>query len=75
MNTIEMKHPIDEQRTLSLFDKHARHEKGSREWNAFSSVQEDSVGIFRVATPHKPLVIKSQRNLLRIIPLQRHVTY
>jgi len=63
----DMKHPMHQHRTLSLFDAHAPREKGSREWSAFSAVREDRVGAYRVATPRKPLVVRGPSHILRII--------
>lgn len=54
--------------TLRLFE--IPHEKGHREWSAFSAVREDRAGGYRVALPNKPLVVKGPRHFLRIIPVR-----
>ena len=54
-----------EQNQLSMFN--APREKGHREWSAFSAVREDRVGMYRVLQPQKPMAIKSDHNVLRII--------
>ena len=55
------------ERRSSLFALR-RQEKGSHEWNAFSSVREDRLGGYPVNQLSKPVVIKTGR-VLRIIPL------
>jgi hypothetical protein len=59
-----MKNPLS-QRQLQIFA--TPKEKGHREWDAFSAVHENRAGMYRVAMPHKPIVVKSPGNLLRII--------
>jgi len=67
MQAITMKHPTQQNRTLSLFDRHMPREKGSREWGTFTAVHEDSVGAYCVALPTKPIIVRGPRNLLHII--------
>ncbi len=42
-------------------------EKGSREWSAFNAVRDESVGMFRVATP-----IPQQPRYTNIVPIKRY---
>lgn len=47
-------------------------EKGSREWSTFNAVREDSVGAYRVALPHQPIVVRDAHHVLRIVYPQPH---
>lgn len=61
-----MSNHVRAQQTLSLFDRKPA-EKGAGEWQTFTSVSEDRVGIYRVAEPKKTIVVRGPRNFLRII--------
>ena len=70
-----MKHisEILAERQESLFGK--PEEKGSREWRTFSVVRDDTVDMYRVRLPRRPIVVREDHHVLRIVypqPLLRH---
>ena len=50
---------------VSLFGK--AEEKGSGEWSVFNAVRGDTTGAYRVTLPHRPIVVREARHVLRIV--------